>query len=150
MSHTYAKLISHIIFSTKDRTPLITDEIRPKVHAYIGGIIRDLGGSALIVGGVEDHVHILTVLPPRLAPSDAMREIKAGSSRWIKNELGMRQTFAWQTGYAAFSVSQSRVPDTTEYIEAQEEHHRKKTFQEELVEFLEGYGVEYDEKYLWD
>jgi putative transposase len=125
-------------------------ELQPKLHAYLGGIVRDVGGSAITVGGVEDHVHILALLPPRIAPSDALREIKAGSSRWMKEQPATKGKFAWQTGFTAFSVSQSRVPETIAYIETQAEHHRKKTFNEELIEFPEGYGIEYDEKYLWD
>lgn len=148
MSHTYTKLLTHAIFSTKNRDKLIGAQTQPLLHAYLGGIVRDLGGSALKVGGVEDHVHLLVILPPRLALSDAMREIKAGSSRWMKDEHEPK--FAWQTGFAAFSVSQTRVAETMTYIETQAEHHQVKTFQQELLEFLNGYEVEYDEKYLWD
>lgn len=148
MSHTYTKLLTHVIFSTKSRDKLIDAKVQPQLHEYLGGIVRDLGGSALIVGGVEDHVHLLLILPPRLALSDAMREIKAGSSRWIKEEHEPK--FAWQTGFAAFSVSQTRVAETMKYIADQAEHHRIRSFQEELLEFLKGYEVEYDEKYLWD
>ncbi|MBK8205439.1 MAG: IS200/IS605 family transposase [Planctomycetes bacterium] len=148
MSHTYTKLLTHIMFSTKNRDRTIAAEVQPKLHAYLGGIVRDLGGSALAAGGVEDHVHLLVILPPRLALSDTMREIKSGSSRWMKEEHEPK--FAWQTGFTAFSVSQTKVAETIKYIETQAEHHRIKSFKEELLEFLKGYEVEYDEKYLWD
>ncbi|MBK9975956.1 MAG: transposase [Planctomycetes bacterium] len=148
MSHTYTKLLTHILFSTKNREPLIATPVQPQLHAYIGGIVRDLGGSALTVGGVADHIHFLVLMPPRIALSDALREIKSGSSRWMKD--GQVPNFAWQTGFAAFSVSQTRVPETLRYIETQAEHHKVKSFQEELLEFLKGYEVEYDERYLWD
>jgi putative transposase len=150
MARTYTKLVSHITFSTKDRAPLIVADLQPRLHTFIGGIVRELGGTALIVGGVADHVHILAMFPPRVALSEALREIKAGSSRWMKQQLGTRGGFAWQAGFAAFSVSQSRVPETTQYIANQAEHHRNKTFKEELLEFLQGYEVDYDEQYLWE
>lgn len=150
MAHTYTKLLTHVIFSTKNREKLIPADLMLGLHAYIGGIVKNVGGTALIVGGVEDHVHLLVMFPPRIALSDAVREAKAGSSRWMKEELKSRGSFAWQTGFTAFSVSQSRAPETIQYIAKQSEHHRKKTFKDELLEFLEGYGVEYDEKYLWD
>lgn len=148
MSHTYTKLLTHAIFSTKGRNKQIDTNVQPLLHAYLGGIVRDFGGSALSIGGIEDHVHMLMLLPPRLALSDAKREIKSGSSRWMKEQH--EQNFAWQSGFAAFSVSQSRVAETAAYIANQAEHHRVKSFQEELIEFLKGYDVEYDEKYLWD
>ncbi|MCG3182431.1 MAG: hypothetical protein ICCCNLDF_00493 [Planctomycetes bacterium] len=150
MAHTYTKLLSHVIFSTKNRDKLIPPYLLPDLHAYIGGVVKSVGGTALIVGGVEDHVHMLVLLPPRIALSDAMREVKAGSSRWMKEKLKTGGSFAWQTGFTAFSVSQSRAAETIQYVATQAEHHRKKTFKDELLEFLEGYGVEYDEKYLWD
>ncbi len=129
---------------------MIPSDLQRKLHAYIGGIVREVGGTAIVVGGVEDHVHILAIVPPRIALSDALREIKAGSSRWMKKQLSMLGAFAWQTGFTAFSVSQSRAPETKEYITRQAEHHRGKTFKEELLEFLEGYEIEYNDKYLWD
>jgi REP element-mobilizing transposase RayT len=99
IAHTYTKLFTHVLFSTKNRDKLIPADIMPDLHAYIGGIVKDVGGKALIVGGVEDHVHMLALFPPRIALSDAMREVKAGSSRWMKEELKTRGSFAWQTGF---------------------------------------------------
>lgn len=148
MSHTYSKLLTHIAFSTKDRAPLITPEMQPALHAYMGGIVRDLGGVALEIGGMPDHVHLLLLTPPKLAISDLMREVKAGSSRWVSAEYSMK--FAWQTGFGAFSNSQKEVPFVQAYIQNQAEHHRQKSFQEELLGFLAAYQVEFDEKYLWD
>jgi putative transposase len=148
VSHTYTKLLTHIIFSTKNRQKSIPTSALAELHAYIGGIVRDLGGSALAVGGIEDHVHILALFPPRIALSDALREIKSGSSRWMREKHAPK--FAWQTGFTAFSVSQSRAAETINYIQTQAGHHKTKTFKEELLEFLKGYDVEYDERYLWD
>lgn len=150
MSHTYSKLLTHITFSTKDRAHLITPSMQPELHAYMGGIVRDMGGSALEIGGMPDHVHLLVLTPPRLALSDLMREVKAGSSRWATEQMGTRGKFAWQTGYGAFTNSQKEVEYVRTYIRNQAEHHRKKTFKEELLGLLEAYQVEYDEKYLWD
>lgn len=150
MSHTYSKLLTHITFSTKDRAPLITAELQPQLHAYIGGIVRDLGGRALEIGGMSDHVHLLLLTPPRLALSDVMREVKAGSSRWASTQGADSGKFAWQTGFGAFSNSQKEVPYVRAYIQGQAEHHKQKTFKEELLALLAAYQVEYDEQYLWD
>jgi REP element-mobilizing transposase RayT len=149
MGHTYTSLLSHCIFSTKDRLPLITPEIGDPLFAYLGGIVRSLNGVALIVGGVTDHVHILASFPPAIAMSDAMRLVKANSSKWANEEWPKLGGFAWQTGYAAFSVSRSSVDAVTAYIAGQEEHHRTVTFQEELIAFLKRHGIEYDERYIW-
>ena len=148
MSHTYTNLLYHIIFSTKDRQPLLTDDIRPRTFAYMGGILRELDGIAILINGPADHVHLLAALPPTTGIADAMRVLKTNSSRWI-HETFPNSSFAWQTGYAAFSVSQSSVPAVRQYIERQEEHHRRITFQEEFVAFLKRHGIAYDERYIW-
>src|SRR5215212_2205167 len=116
MGHTYTSLLSHCIFSTKDRLPLIKPDIRDPLFAYLGGIVRSLHGSALIVGGVADHVHILASFPATLAMSDAMRLVKTNSSKWTNEEYRKLGGFAWQTGYGAFSVSRSNVDAVTAYI----------------------------------
>jgi REP element-mobilizing transposase RayT len=150
MSHTYSKLLTHVTFSTKDRAPIIPPLLQPKLFAYMGGIVRDVGGSALEIGGMPDHVHLLILTPPKLALSDLMREVKAGSSRWMSTQTETMGRFSWQTGFGAFSNSQKEVPFVRAYIQNQGEHHRKKTFKEELLGLLEAYQVEYDERYLWD
>jgi REP element-mobilizing transposase RayT len=148
MSHTYSKLLTHITFSTKDREPLVTPVLQPKLYAYMGGVVREMGGSALEIGGMPDHVHLLVLTPPKLALSDVMREVKAGSSRWMSAQSGDK--FAWQTGFGAFSNSQREVAYVRAYIQNQAEHHREKSFKEELLALLSAYQVEYDERYLWD
>lgn len=148
MAHTYTDLLVHIIFSTKDRAPSLDTELRRDTHAYIGGIVREMKAKAVAVGGIADHVHVLTWLPPTISTSDALRIIKTNSSGWLRGKGN--ETFAWQPGYAAFSVSRSNLSAVADYIERQEEHHRKMTFQEEYVLFLKRHGVEYDERYVFD
>ena len=136
----------HVVFSTKQRQPLINYAVRPDLHAYIGGIVRGLNGKAVMIGGVADHVHLLISLPSSLSVAECLRIVKANSSRWM-NERG--HVFSWQTGYSAFTLSTSLMPKVAEYIRDQEEHHKRRTFQEELVALLHRHAVSYDEKYLW-
>ena len=150
MSHTYTNLLTHVIFSTKDRRPDLGPDLRPSVFAYVGGIVRELGGTALAVNGPEDHLHALIVLPANVSLADAMRVVKTNSSRWIHEKWPQRKAFAWQTGYGAFSVSRSNVDDVVRYIENQEEHHRTVSFQDEFLAFLKRHGVSYDPRYVWD
>ncbi|HVA46468.1 MAG TPA: IS200/IS605 family transposase [Pirellulales bacterium] len=110
MANTYTNLLYHIVFSTKDRISLIEPSVRPDLHGYLGGIVRELGGTALEIGGVADHVHLLVKLPPKIAISDFMRELKANSSKWMNEQRMKLRKFGWQDGYAAFSVSKSQVP----------------------------------------
>jgi putative transposase len=149
MARTFNSLITHLIFSTKDRLPLIAPGLKPDLHAYIGGIIRKVGGKALAIGGTADHVHLLISAPPALSISEILRKLKANSSKWV-NENHPKQSFAWQAGYGAFSVSHSNVPAVISYIQRQVEHHRRVSFQEELVTFLKKHGIEYDERYIWE
>ncbi len=148
MAHTYTDLLVHIIFSTKDRQPSLELELRRKAHAYIGGIVREMKGKAVAIGGINDHVHILAWMPPTVSTSDALRIIKANSSGWIRDNEN--KGFAWQSGYGAFSVSHSNLSAVAAYIEHQEEHHRKMTFKEEYLLFLKRHGVEYDDRYVFD
>ncbi|MDT4897183.1 MAG: REP-associated tyrosine transposase [Acidobacteriota bacterium] len=150
MAHTFTNLLAHIIFSTKDRAPFIDMELKPELHAYLGGMVREIKGKAYSINGTADHVHLLISLPPTLALSDAMKVVKANSSRWVSDKWGERKNFGWQIGYGAFSVSKSNVPGVAKYIENQEEHHRKITFKEEFLEFLRKHGIEYDERYIWE
>ncbi len=150
MPSTYTNLLYHIVFSTKDRIPLITDNLQEELYKYIGGIIRGEGGIELEIGDTKDHIHILAKFKPALSVSDMLNKIKANSSKWANDHKMKYRKFGWQEGYAAFSVSESQVPAVREYIRKQEEHHRKQTYQEEFVALLERHGIEYDPKYLWD
>ena len=149
MGHTYTNLVTHIIFSTKDRLPFLQGERREDVLKYMGGIIRELKGAALNINGPADHVHALVRLPASLSISKAVEVMKANSSRWIHEYRVLHRTFAWQSGYAAFSVSESNVDAVSRYISNQQEHHRKITFQEELIEFFRRSKIEFDERYVW-
>jgi putative transposase len=148
MPSTHTSLHYHLVFSTRDRVPSIRTEVRERVHAYLGGVIRGIGGTPLEVGGVADHVHLVIGLKPVHPLADVMRTLKGDSSKWMHSEIGIRD-FAWQEGYGAFTVSQSNVEAVRAYVRNQEEHHRKRTFQEEYVEFLQKMGLEYDDRYLW-
>ena len=149
MAGTFSNLLYHIIFSTKNRAPLITDQIRKPLYEYIGGIIREEGGTLLEIGGVADHVHILARLKPAMAVADAVRLIKSNSSKWLNKGAGFGD-FRWQAGYGAFTAGKSMVVEIGQYILNQDKHHRKRTFKEEFLDFLAKNDVEYDEKYIWD
>ena len=149
MANTYTALFYHIIFSTKNRPGFIKPEIEGRVWAYIGGVARKHGLTALQVGGIEDHIHALVMAAPTYAPSEIAKFLKGDSSKWIHEEFTDLHDFAWQDGYRAFTVSKSNLASVISYIQDQREHHRKKTFQEEYLEFLQKHGIEYDERYLW-
>lgn len=150
MAHTFAHLLAHIVFSTKDRRPLLDAPLKERLFPYMGGILRELHAHPILINGPADHVHLLADLPARLAPADILRVLKTNSSRWVHETFPDRRDFAWQTGYGIFSVSESSREAVREYIANQEEHHRVKTFQEEFVALLQKHGVKYDEKYLWE
>jgi putative transposase len=150
MANTYTSLHYHLIFSTKRRERWIMPDFEERVWAYLGGIARQNEIKPLMIGGVEDHVHLLVCVPPSVAVSEALKRIKGGSSGWIKDNFPKLQSFGWQDGYGAFTVSKSQLGEVAEYIRGQREHHRVKTFQEEYRAFLDKHQVEYNEKYLWD
>jgi putative transposase len=147
MSSTHLSLHFHLIFGTKNHEPLIAPTWRPRLHAYMGGILSSLDVVPEIVGGVEDHVHILAGLRATHRVADVLREIKSSSSRWVHEEISL-PTFAWQEGYGAFTVSASQRETVRDYIAGQEEHHRTRTFKEEYLEFLQKSGVVFDPRYL--
>ncbi len=151
MSQTLVQLWTHIVFSTQNRYPFLkTSALRVRTYDYIASICRAQNCHAVIIGGTEDHIHLLVQLHKNMALSDFVEEIKKSCSKWIKT-LGDHELkkFYWQRGYAAFSVSQSQVERVKQYIQNQEEHHKKKNFQDELRKFLNQHGVNYDERYLW-
>ena len=148
MPSTHLSLHYHIIFSTKDRVAYMQCDWRDRLHAYLGGIVRDLGGIPESVGGVEDHVHLLVGLRANQQLSEVVKEIKTSSSKWVHQELE-KPLFSWQEGYGALTVSPSQRKNVMKYIARQEEHHRRTTFQQEYLLFLKSCDVEYDEKYLW-
>ena len=151
MGQSLAQIYAHIAFSTKNRKPFLQDiEFRPKVHAYLAGICKKQECPALIIGGVEDHVHLLCRLGKTIPVATLLRELKRGSSVWIKEQRSDLEDFHWQDGYGAFSVSPSHVDDLKRYILNQAEHHRRESFQDEFRRICAKYGVEIDERYVWD
>ena len=150
MANTYTALHYHFVFSTKNRYPWITPDIESRIWDFLGGIARTNKMKPLKTAGIEDHIHILLGAPPTLAPSKIAQLIKGGSSAWIHDTFPHLQDFAWQDGYGAFTVSKSAVPDVTEYIATQRQHHLTLTFQDEYLALLNRHGIEYDERYVWD
>ncbi|HRD64582.1 MAG TPA: IS200/IS605 family transposase [Candidatus Competibacter sp.] len=149
MPQSLSRVLVHLVFSTKHREPFIVPEVRPRLHAYIVGILDNLKSPSLQTGGVEDHVHILCALGRTISQADLVEEVKKSSSKWMKAEGGV-PGFSWQAGYGAFSIGESQADTVIRYIQNQEEHHRKGTYQEEYRRFLERYRVAYDERYVWD
>jgi REP element-mobilizing transposase RayT len=150
MPASHTNLLYHIVFSTKERRPLITPALQAELYPYIGGIVRSERGILLDVGGMPDHVHLVARLRADVALADLVRLVKANSSKWANERRDLTDGFAWQTGYGAFTVSQSQLPTVRQYVQTQERHHRRKTFQEEFVALLKKHGIEYDERYLWE
>jgi len=150
MPQSYCCLLYHVTFSTKERRPWLSPEIRERLFPYLGGIIRADKGVPMIVGGTEDHVHLLARLRQDRAVSDHLRDWKARSSGWIHDTFPEMGPFAWQGGYGAFTVSASQAKRVHAYIAGQEEHHRKEDFKTEFLRLLNAHGVEYDERYIWD
>jgi len=149
MVHTFTTLLTHIVFSTSGRAPFLPDAIRPEMHAYIGGILREMHAAPIAIGGMSDHVHFLTRLPANLAVADCLRVVKTNSSRWAHERWPERRTFAWQGGYAAFSVSESNRDTVIRYIENQAKHQQRLSFQDELVALLKRHQVDFDDRYMW-
>src|SRR5258708_7594029 len=149
MPHSYSNLLTHIVYSTKNRRPLIDTDLESRLFPYFGGILRQLGGKLYTVNGVEDHVHILAELPPTIGVAEAVGKIKGSSTHWIHETFPDRSEFSWQRGYAAFSVSNSNVPIVARYIERQKTHHKKRSFEDEFVALLRRHGVSFDKRYLW-
>src|SRR5260221_13744599 len=151
MGQSLSQIYLHLVFSTKDRRPFLKDKsVRDKMHKYLTGICKKQNSPWLAVGGVEDHVHIACRLGKNIGVSTLIKELKQGSSVWVKTQFGGLSSFHWQSGYGAFSVSPSHVPALIAYIENQEAHHRHESFQVEFRRLLKKYNIEYDERYVWD
>ncbi len=152
MPQSLSNVLVHIVYSTKSRTPWLRDlNLRSELFAYNATILKDLVDSpALLIGGVEDHIHILSHLSRKFALMEVVRQSKTETSKWIKTQGGQYHDFHWQAGYGAFSVSQSNVEEVKRYIANQEEHHHKMSFQDEFREICRRHGIETDERYAWD
>ena len=150
MPQSLSRVIIHLIFSTKDRHPWLGPEVRQRMHGYLATVCRDLGGETYRVGGMADHVHIVTTLPRAISQAELVEKAKTSSSAWIKTLGSSYAQFHWQRGYGAFSVSPSQLAEVVRYVENQDEHHRTRTFQEELREVLRKHNLPFDERYVWD
>jgi REP-associated tyrosine transposase len=150
MPQSFACLHYHLIFSTKGRAPLLVGDLPKRLYAYVGGIIRNENGMLVAAGGMPDHVHLLVSLSRESSVSDVLRQIKGSSSRWIHETIPELHGFAWQAGYAAFTVSYSHIETVKRYITTQADHHLTVTFQEEYLAFLRRHSLEFEERYLWD
>ena len=147
MSHSYAQNHIHLVFSTKNRLKLISKDLQPRLWAYVAGICKHQNMLAFAVGGIEDHIHVLFRLPPTITLVRAVTLIKSNSSKWIREQ---RIKFAWQEGYGAFSVSSSNVSTVIKYIDNQQAHHRKFTFEQEFIAMLQKHGIPYDPEHVFD
>jgi REP element-mobilizing transposase RayT len=151
MAQSLAKILLHVVFSTKERRRFLKElALREELHRYLGGTLTHLDCQPLIIGGIEDHVHLLFAHSRTATVADVVKELKRGSSVWLKTKSPTLSEFAWQNGYGVFSIGQSQVEDVRAYIAGQEEHHRKISFQEEFRRLLQRYDVAFDERYVWD
>ncbi len=149
MANSFINCLMHVVFSTKNREKLINSELQERLWPYMGGLARERGIKALVIGGTDDHIHMLLSFPSTISIADAVKGKKGISSKWVHDTIPTRSRFAWQEGYGAFSVSASHQQKTIDYIANQKEHHRKKTFKEEYLAFLKKNNIEYNERYVW-
>lgn len=147
MSHSFSQLLYHMIWATKGRQPLILSSFQSQLYQYMGGVIRDMGGTLVEIGGMADHVHILVGLKPTTAPADAIRQIKRGSSSWMHKSITNGGKIYWQEGYGIFSVSYSGIESVSDYIRNQEAHHRNRSSHDEWLAILRRHGISFDVKY---
>lgn len=150
MPQSLSNVLLHIIFSTKEREPWLDSDVGPRMHSYLATICRDLGSQFVHVGGVSEHVHVVTNLPRTLSIAEFIEQTKKTSSKWIKAVDVRYRGFRWQRGYGAFSVSPSQLQAVLNYIDTQQEHHRTRSFQDEYRDILRRHGVDFDERYVWD
>ncbi len=150
MPQSLSAIYLHLVFSTKRREPMLGNEVAGRLYAYLGGVATASKNSLICAGGMPDHVHLLVSLGRETAVAELIRDLKSNSSRWIHDTFATMKRFAWQNGYAAFSVSQSQLDAVRSYIENQAEHHRTRTFQEEFIEWLRRHHLPFDEQFVWD
>ncbi|HVE55630.1 MAG TPA: IS200/IS605 family transposase [Pyrinomonadaceae bacterium] len=150
MAQTLVQLFIHIVFSTKNRIDMITPEIEPELFAYIGGIAANNNSKLVAANATANHIHLLILLSKTIELSELVGDIKRNSSRWIKSKSESFKTFGWQDGFAAFSIGRTQVPMVKQYIATQKEKHRNRKFEDEMRMFYDKYGIEYDERYVWD
>ena len=151
MAQSLSKILVHTVFSTKDRRPFLRERAtREELHRYLGGILTNLDCQPITIGGVEDHVHLLCALSRTCEPAEMVKELKRGSSLWLKSRSPDLRNFAWQSGYGMFSIGFSQIKTVCKYIAGQEKHHRKTTFQDEFRKLLGRYEIDFDERYVWD
>ena len=150
MPQSLSLVLIHVIFSTKDRTPFLKPTIRPNLHAYLATVARNLDCECFLVGGVTDHVHLAIGLSRTITIAKLVEQLKTSSSMWLKTQSPDLANFAWQRGYAVFSVRPTDLPALKQYISTQESHHQKHSFEDELRAFLVKYGISFHERYLWD
>jgi putative transposase len=150
MAQSLSCLLIHVVFSTRDRAPILGSSVRPSLYAYLAAVARNAGCECYRVGGVADHVHLAVRISRTITTAQLVEELKTSSSKWLKTQSPALAGFSWQAGYGAFSFEPSNLEALKRYIDRQEEHHQTRTFQEEYRIFLKRYGVEYDERYVWD
>ena len=150
MPQSLSSILVHLVFSTKNREPFITPAIEAELHPYMASIFRALKSPSLTIDGTSDHIHILFSLGRIITVADLVEEVKTGSSKWIKTKAPEFRNFHWQKGYGAFSIGESNVAALKLYIGSQKQHHKRITFQDEYRKFLKSYGLDYDERYVWD
>ena len=150
MPQSFVSLPVHIVFSTKNRKPLIRDEIQTRLYEYVGGTLRAQKCKLVAAGGMPDHVHLLVLLSKQVALADLLREMKSASSKWIHDTSPILGEFAWQAGYGAFGLSHSNLPNVTRYIANQAKHHDARSYQDEFLALLKKHEIEFDERYLWE
>lgn len=150
MPQSLSSILVHLVFSTKNREPFLRPTIEVELHPYLATIFGALRSPSLAIDGTRDHIHVLFALGRTMAVADIVEEVKTSSSKWLKTKDRELRNFHWQKGYGAFSIGQSQVEVVKRYIRNQKEHHRRVTFQDEYREFLKRYGVDYDERYVWD
>jgi putative transposase len=150
MPQSFVSLPVHLVFSTKNRVPLILDEMQSRLYEHIGGILREQKCRLVAAGGMPDHIHLLVLLSKQVALCELMRDMKSASSKWIHDTFPREQDFSWQAGYGAFAASHSNMPQVTRYIANQAQHHRAQSYQDEFISLLTKHEIEFDERYLWE
>ena len=149
MAGTYTKLLYHLVFSTKNRCPFINADLQPRLYAYMGGIVRSEGGALYEIGGIENHVHLVVRWIADVSISDFLRKLKRNSSLWVHETMPGMKRFGWQSGFGAFTVSESQLRKVRAYVLSQARHHKRMDFKEEFIGLLDAHGIEYDPEMIW-